>query len=223
MATTVVTADGKLSIPNWVVDHKSFLRWIRSGAVSEDVRVGYVRDAVWVYSMPERLFAHTKIKTLVSGVLDRLVRKNHLGVYFGDGALFTSETEHFSCVPDGIFVSRATIDAGRVWLSGSKRSAEETELVGCPDLTIEVVSRSSVWKDTDWYMTWYWNAGIEEYWLIDARKASIDFTIHRRDAKGYHPVRKVGGWTKSPVLGYSFRFVTGEKIMGKQDYDFEYR
>ncbi len=132
--------------------------------------------------MPERAFAHNKIKTLISRVVDGLVVKNKLGVFFGDGMMFTSESEEFSCYPDGMFASQKTIDANGVWLAGSKKSGEETELVGTADLMIEVVSRTSELKDTEWYMIWYWNAGIAEYWVIDAREGLPEWTAYRRGA-----------------------------------------
>jgi len=219
----IQTREGRVRVPEGIVNHKAFLKWIRSGAVPEDVRVGYIRDDVWIETMPERGIAHNRIKTAVARVVDGLVVRNQLGVFFGDGMMYTSESQGFSCLPDGLFASRATIDAGRVWLAGSKKSDEETELVGTPDLTIEVVSLSSEVKDTEWYMTWYWNAGIAEYWVIDARAGKPEWKLFHRGPRGYRPVRQTNGWLASSVLGYSFRFIPGDKLFGKQTYDFEYR
>jgi Uma2 family endonuclease len=223
MATIVMPEGSVVQIPRWVIDHASFLKWVRSGEVPEDVRLGFIRGDVWIENMPERATAHNRIKTAVSRVVDGLVVRNKLGIFFGDGMMYTSESEGFSCCPDGMFASRATIDAKRVWLTGSKRSGEETELVGTPDLMIEVVSHSSELKDTEWYMTWYWNAGIPEYWVIDGRVGPPDWTVYRRGPRGYRPVRPSDGWTKSKSLGHAYRFVPAEKILGKQTYDFEYR
>jgi len=35
-----VQQSGELHVPVWVVDHQSILKWLRSGAVPEDVRIG---------------------------------------------------------------------------------------------------------------------------------------------------------------------------------------
>src|SRR5690349_18865287 len=134
---------GEIRVPPWVIDHPSFLTWLRSGAVPEDLRVGYIDNQVWSEPMGERAFAHNGIKTELASVLHPLVREGNLGVYFGDGMTFTSEAGGFTSVPDGLFVSRASIDGGRVSLTGGRRSHHDTELVGRPDLVLEVVSDSS--------------------------------------------------------------------------------
>ena len=83
---------------------------------------------------------------------------------------------------------------------------------------MEVVSRSSVAKDYDHLIEAYYAAGIREYWLIDARSDDdLQFTIHRRGAKGFTAVRKAKGWSKSEVFGRSFRLVPRERF-GLQDY-----
>lgn len=223
MAKLKVPQFGELHIPAWVVDHPSFLKWLRSGAVPEDVRVGYIDNEVWAQTMPERAFTHNKIKTLVARVLDGFVEENGLGVYFGDGMTFTSEEGGFTTVPDGIFLSQQSIDDGLVKLTGGKRSHHDTELVGTPDLIVEVVSDSTEYKDTEWLMANYWNAGISEYWVIDSRMEPLLFTIYRRGPKGYVGVRKSDGWSRSTVLGKSYRFVPQEEKMGFMTYRLEVR
>ncbi|MDB5310100.1 MAG: hypothetical protein JWO38_4302 [Gemmataceae bacterium] len=220
---TVRTVEGEVRVPAWVVDHPSFLKWLRSGAVPEEVRIGYIRDEVWIEPIPERAYAHNQIKTLVASVLMPLVTGNDLGVYFGDGMTFTNEEEGFTCIPDGIFGSRESIDAGRVRLTGGKRGHQDAELVGIPDLIVEVVSDSSVDKDTEWLMSKYWNAGIPEYWLIDGRSGPLRFALYRHGAKGYVAVRKSEGWARSVVLARSFRFAPGKKQMGHATYQLEVR
>jgi Uma2 family endonuclease len=220
---TLATVFGSVEIPAWVVDHQSFLKWLRSGAVPEEVRVGFINGTLWVETMAERAFAPNKIKVLVARVLDGLVVENKLGVFFGDGMTFTSESAELTTVPDGLFARQETIDAGRVWLVGGEKSEQDTELGGTPDLVIEVVSKTSVDKDTEWLMSKYHDAGIAEYWVIDARDDPLRFRIYRRRPKGYVAARRVGGWTPSAVLGRAFRFVPGELQMGHRTYQFEVR
>jgi Uma2 family endonuclease len=223
MAKGITYQFGSVVVPPWVVDHPSFLHWFRSGDVPEEARVTYVNDTLWVDPMSERAFAHNKVKTAVAYVLYGLIEENGLGQYFGDGMAYTNEDESFTTTPDGMFVSRGAMDSGRVWLTGGERSAGDTELLGVPDLVVEVVSPNSEDKDTVWLMAKYWAAGIPEYWLIDGREAPLTFTIYRHGRDEYRAVRRVGGWAKSAVLGRSFRFIPGEKAMGHPTYKFEMR
>lgn len=223
MAKLQIREFGEIHVPTWVVDHSSFLKWLRSGAVPEDVRVGFINNEVWVETMPERAFAHNQIKSLLPEVLNPIARENRSGVFFGDGMTFTSEEGGFTTVPDGIFVCRKTIDEGRVQLTGGKRSNHDTELTGKPDLVVEVVSDSSEFKDTEWLLANYWNAEVSEYWLIDGREEPLRFTIYRRGEKGFVAVRRSEGWSRSPTLGRAFRFVEGPEEMGFATYRFEVR
>jgi len=138
-----VRQSGELHVPGWVVDHQSFLKWLRSGAVPEEVRVGYINNQVWMETMPERAFPHNQTKTEVASLLHPIARTDRAGVFFSDGMTFTSESAGFTSVPDGMFVCRKTIDAGLVQLTGGRRGHQDTELTGTPDLVIEVVSDSS--------------------------------------------------------------------------------
>lgn len=62
-------------------------------------------------------------------------------------------------------------------------------------------------------MTAYYAAGIREYWTVDARdRTEVDFTIHRHTAKGFLPVRKLKGWSKSEVFERSFKLTCREKL-----------
>jgi Uma2 family endonuclease len=79
------------------------------------------------------------------------------------------------------------------------------ELEGSPDMVLEVVSDSSVEKDTQFLRDLYWKAGIREYWIADGRDTQADLTILRRSSRGYTATRKVAGWLKSAVFSNSFR------------------
>jgi Uma2 family endonuclease len=215
--------DEKLEVPVWVIDHSSFLEWIRSGAVPESLRVGYINGHVWIDTMTERAYAHNRLKAWITAILLPLIEDNNLGAFYTDGMLFTCIEENFSTVPDGIFASRRTIDSGGIQLTGGKGGHKDTELIGTPDLMIEVVSDNSEDKDMDWLKSKYWDAGIREYWLVDGRQERMKFTIYRHRPQGFVAVRKIEGWTRSEVLERSFRFVSGAKQLGYNTYRFEVR
>lgn len=97
------------------------------------------------------------------------------------------------------------------------------EVSGVPDLVIEVVSESSVQKDTVVLREAYWEAGVAEYWLIDARREPPQFDILRTGRRGYTAVRKQGGWTRSQVLGRTFRLLARPGGFGYPEYTLEVR
>jgi len=156
---------------------------------------------------------------VINRVVGGFVVENQLGEYFGDGLRITNDSAGVSNVPDGTFISVESFETKRVhWVNDLY-----TELDGSPDLVLEVVSDSSEDKDTEWLMTAYWNAGIREYWVIDARSSPLRFDIHKRGAKGFTTVRKLEGWSKSPVLGKSFRLRAIKNALGHPDFSLELR
>jgi Uma2 family endonuclease len=89
------------------------------------------------------------------------------------------------------------------FVEGAEEGCVEVE--GSPDMVLEVVSASSVQKDTVDLFEGYWQAGIAEYWLVDVRKQPLRFDIYRYTSKGYRRTAKQGGWVHSGVFGKSFR------------------
>jgi Uma2 family endonuclease len=118
--------------------------------------------------------------------------------------------------PDGTFVSNASLHDKRVRLVA--RDERYLEIEGTPDMVLEVVSDSSVRKDTRTLKALYWHAGVAEYWLIDGRGATIRFDILRHTPDGYVPTRKSGGWVRSGVFGKSFRLTAGSDEFGHPEY-----
>jgi Uma2 family endonuclease len=85
------------------------------------------------------------------------------------------------------------------------RGDDSLEVVGSPDMTLEVVSPTSVDKDTVQLRRLYWEAGVKEYWLVDSRPASFSFDILRTGPSKFMATRKQQGWIKSRVFGREFR------------------
>ena len=92
------------------------------------------------------------------------------------------------------------------------------EMEGSPDMVLEVVSASSVHKDTVVLRQAYWQAGIREYWLVDARQEPARFDILRRTARGYAATRKRDGWLRSAVFGKSFQLSQRVNALGHPEY-----
>ena len=90
-------------------------------------------------------------------------------------------------------------------------------------MVLEVVSRSSVQKDTVTLKRAYWEAGAREYWLVDARKEPLRFDLFRRGRSGFAAARRRDGWATSDVFGRSFRLVQTNNVAGHPEFRLESR
>src|SRR6266542_2498095 len=220
--STIVVDRESIRIPPWVQDLESFHRWIDSDDFPEKVRVCYLNGEAWVDMSKEQFYTHNKVKGEFAFVLLGLVKAGRLGKYLHDGMLITNVEVEFSAGPDGAFVARETLASGAArFIAGRKEGYVELE--GTPDMVLEVVSDSSVQKDTVDLRDLYWKAGIPEYWLVDVRGERLSFDILRCAAKGYVAVRKQGGWLKSTVFGKSFRLARANDEDGNPELSLEVR
>ncbi len=170
--------EDRVIVPDTAFDHAGYRAWVTSDAYPERVRTTFVRGEVLVEMSPESIEAHNKVKMAVTLGLGTLVRTHDLGEVYPDGALVTHEDAGVSCEPDLTFVSWAAFDEGRVRLvARAGDGADYIEILGSPDLVVEIVSDSSVKKDTRLLREAYCRAGVREYWLIDARGNEIRFEI----------------------------------------------
>jgi Uma2 family endonuclease len=143
-------------------------------------------------------------------------------MFLADGVRFTNTEAEFSLRPDGLFVGRQSIeDKDVVFVEGLEEGYLEIE--GSPDMVLEVVSTSSVVKDTERLREAYWRAGVREYWLVDARSEPVKFDVLRHTARGYSAARRQDGWVRSGVFGKSFRLTTRKTPEGHPDFLLEVR
>jgi Uma2 family endonuclease len=135
----------------------------------------------------------------------------------------TNPATNLSCEPDGLLVMWQSVREGRVRFV---ESADEgcVEIEGSPDIVLEVVSTSSERKDNTTLRELYWQAGIPEYWLIDARREPLQFVILRHDADGYQMTASTtDGWIPSLVLDREFRLTQEPDPLGHPQYTLEVR
>jgi Uma2 family endonuclease len=120
--------------------------------------------------------------------------------------LLVNEDADLSTTPDAMFCSVEAYRTGRVEYTERKEGSQRyLEVAGSPDLVIEVVSRTSVRKDTKRLPRLYFAAGIPEYWIIDARRDAIDFRILKAGrAKYIETEPDADGYRRSRVLDRSF-------------------
>ena len=154
-------------------------------------------------------------------MLDGLVTSSRLGRYFHDRTLVSNPEADLSTEPDGTLVTYDSFRSGRVRMVKGKHGVMELE--GSPDIVLEVVSPSSVKKDTVVLRELYWKAGVREYWLIDARRAQPRFDLLRRGRSDWLLSRGQGGWLASGVPGRSFRLFVKPDEIGLAEYTLEVR
>jgi Uma2 family endonuclease len=213
-------AFNEFRVPAEVFDFEKFLEWVNSDEFPEHVRVTYIDGCIEVEMAPEELETHTKLKGDIYGDLREWVRRKQLGEIFTDGALLVHHDAKLSGKPDVMFCSWASTQSGRVHyaelVQGSNRFIQ---VVGSPDLVVEVVSRSSVRKDGVLLREQYFQAGIQEYWLIDGRGETIDFQLLTRGEHEFEPVAAdADGYRRSEVLGGSFLLTRSLNRAGRFDY-----
>jgi Uma2 family endonuclease len=219
---TVIDESNRVRVPGWVTSMDGFRRWHDSDDFPETANVWWLRGEVWLDMSKEQIFSHVLVKTELTAVLRTLARQEQLGLYLTDGVLLSNFAAEISGKPDGLFISNETLLGERVRLIEGKEGGF-TELQGSPDLVLEILSTSSEQKDNVVLMRSYWEAGIREYWLIDARGSSPAFDVFKHAARGYSRTRKQDGWVKSAVLGRSFRLTVRAGLRGHPDYLLEAR
>jgi Uma2 family endonuclease len=153
-----------------------------------------------------QFFSHNQVKAAFSYALMRFLEANPIGRYVPDRMLLTHVEVGLSTEPDGLFYTWETMQSGRLRLAESDDEGA-VELEGTPDMVLEIVSRTSVRKDTVRLRELYYRAGILEYWLVDARGDEVLFDVLTRGAKGYEAAAPRAGWRHSPVFGQEFKIV----------------
>lgn len=215
--STIIFDEASVRIPAWVTDRLSFRRWLNSDDFPETGRICYLAGEVWADMSREQLDSHNQVKQEFSLVLGGLVKASKFGRYYPDGALISNAEVDFTAQPDGTVVSRSALATGRVRrVEGAKNGYLELE--GSPDMVLEVVSDSSVAKDNVLLRDLYWQAGITEYWIVDARGDRLSFEILRHTPKGYVSARRQNGWLRSNVFNKSFQLTRQVDEEGDPEY-----
>jgi Uma2 family endonuclease len=214
--------EGEVRLPEWVVDLESFRRWVDTNEFPEEGRIDYIQGEVWLDMSWEQVFSHVQAKTEFAIVLGGLAKADKLGLYLTDGLRLSNVHADLSVKPDGTFLSNQGMEDANIQLIEAKKGGFR-EIEGVPDMVLEIVSDSSVKKDTKRLLKAYWDAGIKEYWLVDARGERLQFDIFHYSPKGYVATRKKDGWLKSQVFGKSFRLTRADDEFGNPRCSLEVR
>jgi Uma2 family endonuclease len=212
---------GLVHIPRSAHTLAGFREWVLSEEFPEKLRVTFLRGEVYLDMSKEAIRTHAAVKTPVAVTLGNLNDEIDFGDLYINGVLVTNKAAQVSNNPDMVAVFWETLESGRVRYVAKKE--HEMEIEGSPDWLLEIISDSSVFKDTQQLRTAYHEAGVREYWLIDARGDEIIFQILHWRKNGYVAAPNKDGWLRSRVFGRDFRLTRKRDRRGAWKYDLHVR
>lgn len=189
MATVLLEDHAQIEIPT-IRNLEEFRRWALSDEFPQRGRIDYIGGRIEVDMSPEDFFTHGTLKAAISSEIYDRVEELDLGHTLIAETRISDVPADLSAEPDVVVISYQSFDEGRARLvpKASREADRYVEVEGCPDLIVEIVSDSSVQKDTQRLPIAYYQAGVREYWLIDARSSDeISFQILRRGADAFEP------------------------------------
>lgn len=195
-----------------------FRQWTYADDFPRNAAIAYLGGEIFIDMSPERIDSHASPKVELFIVLGSLVRKKKKGRIFFDRTRVVHVGAKVSNEPEAFFVTWATLDKGSLQRIRTPDGKDFIEFEGTPDWIMEIVSPSSVTKDTKKLRKRYHRAGIGEYWLIDARAEDVEFQILVRGDDDYEPAERDGGWQVSQVFGKKFRLRRINDERGDVDY-----
>lgn len=215
----LLDVDG-LEIPPAIFTLEGFRAWY-AALGSDAPRASFVGGYVFVEMSPQNYHTHGPVVTAIHSVLTSLAIEQELGMYHTPPSWFTHVEHGLSTEPDGFFTSYAALEAGRVGINAER----PIEMVGTPDMVLEVVSRTSRRKDEGELRRVYAAAGVSEYWLVDALGASLSVQILQLTGDGsYRAAADDGdGWIPSRVWGRAFRLRGLVNRVGLAEYRLDVR
>lgn len=232
-----VTIEGLVEIPAGVEDLETFRQWALSPDFPEMGRIDYIQGVIDVSGvvidpgmiavqlMPERVVSHSEVKTALARRLTERVLDSDLGKMFIDRIRVSSPEAGLSCEPDLFVLLHESMKSGRITYKAASRSNSDfIEIQGGPDLVVEIVSPSSVAKDTRRLPPAYFEAGVGEFWLIDARDEGLSFQIfHRGEGRFIETDADVDGFQASSVLDRRYRLIRERDRRGEWRFVLEER
>ena len=201
-----------------------FRAWAQSDEFPEVGEISFLNGQLYIDMSPEELHKHNKVKTAITSALHLIASRSELGDVYSDRMLVTNPKCGLSTEPDATFVAYESVEAGRVRLVQREGFADEAiELEGSPDMVLEVVSRSSAKKDKTVLLDLYYQAGVQEYWLVDALGDALECRIFHAGDLEFEEVGNLDGWIRSNVFGREFRLARDRDRLDHWRYHLEDR
>jgi Uma2 family endonuclease len=216
-------SDESVWIPASAHTLAGFRKWNDSDEFPERGRISFFGGEIYIDISQERISTHVALKGALARWLITLAEELQTGQYYTDGVRLVNVKADLSNEPDGCFLSWAGATEGRFYLQKSADGKDMTEVVGSPDMVVEIVSPSSTRKDLVVLKSRYHAAGIPEYWLIDARGDDVAFTILHSQPEGFVSSTTADGWQSSSLFSKQFRFERSRNPLGIWTYRLESR
>jgi Uma2 family endonuclease len=220
--TTSIIFEEQIEVPLPMGSLADFRRWAASDEFPETGRIDFIAGKIEVDMAPEEFFCHGGVKTELARVLSHRVKRLRLGYLQIDRTRISCPQADLSVEPDIVFISYETLESSRARLvpKAGHRADRCIEVEGTADLVVEIVSDSSVKKDTRRLPTAYFRAGVREFWLADARGDTPVFIIHRPGTNGFEPVAvDADGFQPSAVFGCRYRLDATRDSKGNWEFD----
>jgi Uma2 family endonuclease len=223
MSTSLLDTPACVSIPASAHSHDGFVRWVTSDDFPSRCQATWVCGEILIDMSPEEIQSHSRLKTEITRVLATFVKKHRLGQFYSDRTLLSNDDADLSTEPDGMFVSNDSMKTRRVVFVPTENDADRyMALAGTPDWVVELVSKSSVVKDTRLLKRAYQAAGVPEYWLIDARAQQMSIQVFALGRSGYKAVLVKRGRWKSPLFGVEFHLYREKDEFGYWEYTLDH-
>lgn len=173
-------------------DLAAFRRWVHSDDLPQRGRIDWIGGQVEIDVAPEEINTHGTLKACIARALAERIEDADLGVVLIDSTRLTNPTADLSVEPDVLVLLDASVSSGRARLVPKADAADPpqrfVEIEGAVDLVVECVSDSSTTKDLTRLPPRYFQAGVPELWIVDARHEPLVLAVHRAGAEGYERV-----------------------------------
>lgn len=193
-----------------------FRQWTREADFPDSGHIDFVNGVLEVDMSPQSIHKHGSVTIAIVETLGRLVRTGDLGVLNVERTRVVLPAANTSREPDVVFVSHESLDSGRVVETPRSKGGDDSwELVGPPDLVVEIVSDSSVKKDKVRLRAAFETAGLREYWIVDVRSGRVEVIQLIHDGSKFNEgTVSADGWFRCPTFGRDFRL---SKTRGRRD------
>ncbi|MBA3314483.1 MAG: Uma2 family endonuclease [Planctomycetaceae bacterium] len=216
-----VAETGAIRIPASARSLDGFVAWALSDEFPRQGRISFLGGEIVVDMAAEEIQSHSKLKQRIGTAVDTFVTAGELGEVLPDGTLFRNEEADVSHEPDLMVCRFESLEAGMIrYAERNPGTGRELIVEGSPDLVVEIVSNSSVRKDTRDLRHRYFAAGVREYWIVDARGMIMTFhLLVRGDVDWLESIPDGEDFRRSAVLDRRVRIDRGTNRIGTVKYD----
>lgn len=226
MATVLLADHAQIEIPT-INNLAEFRQWALSDDFPQRGRIDYIGGRIEVDMSPEDYYTHGTLKSRLALAIGDRVDELDLGDILIGETRISDIPADLSAEPDVVVISYQTFDDGKALLVPKSSGAADryVEVEGRPDLIVEIVSDSSVQKDTERLPVAYYQAGVREYWLVDARSPDeLSFQILRRGTNAFEPTpQETDGYQASEVLSAKYLLERSRHQRGRWVYHLKSR